>query len=129
MSFPVKECTECGETNHFRRNACVKCGASLQVGRPHWHKVQHMTIVSVSVAVVVDRVVQPTKLGLMLVMVDHVVQPVKLGLMSAVVDHVVLPVKLDVVLVVVDHVVPPVKLDVMLVVVHYYGNHRKSKHK
>ena len=34
MSFPVKECTECGETNHFRRNACVKCGASLQVGRP-----------------------------------------------------------------------------------------------
>ena len=34
MSFPVKECTECGESNHFRRNACVKCGASLQVGRP-----------------------------------------------------------------------------------------------
>ena len=34
MPFPVKECTDCGETNHFRRNACVKCGASLQVGRP-----------------------------------------------------------------------------------------------
>ena len=34
MPFPVKECTECGETNHFRRNACVKCGASLQVDRP-----------------------------------------------------------------------------------------------
>ena len=40
-----------------------------------------MTMVSVSVAVVVDQVVQPTKLGLMLVMVDHAVQPVKLGLM------------------------------------------------
>ena len=34
MPFPVKESTEYGETNHFRRNACVKCGASLQVGRP-----------------------------------------------------------------------------------------------
>ena len=34
MPFPVKECTGCGETNHFRRNACVKCGANLQVGRP-----------------------------------------------------------------------------------------------
>ena len=40
-----------------------------------------MTVVSVSDAVAVDRVVQPTKLGLMLVMVDHVVQPVKLGVM------------------------------------------------
>ena len=40
-----------------------------------------MTMVSVSVAVVVNRVVQLAKLGLMLVMVDHVVQPVKLGLM------------------------------------------------
>ena len=69
MSFPVKECTECGETNHFRRNACVKCGASLQVGRPQG--TTHDNGFSV----------QPAKLGLMLVMVDHVVQPVKLGLM------------------------------------------------
>ena len=71
MPFPVKECTECGETNHLRRNACVKCGASLQVGRPQG---KHMTMVSVSIVVVVDRVVQHAKLGLMLVMVDHVVQ-------------------------------------------------------
>ena len=40
-----------------------------------------MTMVSVSIAVVVDQVVQPAKLGLMLVMVDHVIQPVKLSLM------------------------------------------------
>ena len=55
--------------------------------------------------------VQPMKLGLMLVMVDHMVQSVKLGLMSAVVDHVVPPVKLDVMLVVVDHMVGGIGLN------------------
>ena len=98
----------------------MKCGASLQVGRPQG--TTHDNGFSVSLSG--DRPSGTTrKARSNLVMVDHVVQPLKLGLMSAVVNHVVLPVKLDVVLVVVDHVVPPVKLDVMLVVVdHMVGS-------
>ena len=59
MPFPVKECTECGETNHFRRDA------------------------------VVDHVVLPVKLDVVLVVFDHVVPPVKLDVVLVVVDHVV----------------------------------------
>ena len=35
MPFPEKQCRECGQANHCKRNVCNSCGAALNVGRPH----------------------------------------------------------------------------------------------